>query len=297
MRAKVASVAFLSAAMAGCAAQVSPPRIIGDESSDLAVQEFLLAGQALALDYGLSLDIAYGGQPHLPQDPFGISVVQAVPYSINITSHQGYPLLARDRWEHRAWFIKAGHHASQMICRNYLSGLRDRNEYFEFLQKEFNTGASLVQVLMPLTSVSEKTKDVFTQALNSTNLGIDAYQGFKFMTPDIETVLPLVEAAQVAMRDYYLSDAGAPATFAGALNAVSKIEYQCSRSGIRAILNKTLVQAKPQYTVVNGTLYSMEAKNPPAPGTGGTPTNTQSPAGLPAQTPAPTPAKKQGAGK
>lgn len=116
---------------------------------------------------------------------------------------------------------------------------------------------------MTLTSVTEKTKDIFTQVVNSGNLVADSYQTFKFLAPEIETVLPLVEAAQVAMRDYYVGPDGAPATFAGALNAVSKIEYQCSRSGIRSILTKTLVQAKPQYTVINGTLYAHEAENKP----------------------------------
>jgi hypothetical protein len=285
MRAIVASFALLSAAMAGCAPQLSPPQMIGDESSDLAVKEFLFAGEALAADYGLDVEASYLPQPRISQDPFGISVVPAVPYTFKIRDRRGYPsaTIAKDRYERRAWFIRAGYHASQMICRNYLSGLRDRNEYFEFLQKEFNTGSSLVQVLMPLTGVAEKTKDVFTQAVNSTNLGIDAYQTFKFMTPEIETILPLVESAQAAVRDYYLTD-GVPATFAGALNAVSKIEYQCSRAGIRALLNKTLIQAKPQYKMINGTLYSMEAKdaNPKDPNE-----QQKPPAGAPAANPKP----------
>jgi hypothetical protein len=115
-------------------------------------------------------------------------------------------------------------------------------------------------MLLTLTNVAEQSKDIFTQVIGATNLGADAYQSFKFLAPEIETVLPLVEAAQVAMRDYFVGE-GRPATFAGALNAVSKIEYQCSRSGIRSILTKTLVQSKPQYTVIGGVLYAHEAEN------------------------------------
>jgi len=236
--------------------------MVAEESSDIAVKEFLFAGQQLATFYGLELEYKYAPTPRLPPEPLGITVRAAIPYNYTLTRSSDYAEWARDRFAAREWFIRSGHHASQIICRNYLSGLRDRNEYFEFLQKEFNTATSLAQILLTLTSVSEKAKDIFTQVVNSANLGADAYQSFKFLTPEIETILPLVEAAQVAMRDYYLSKEGLPATFAGALNAVSKIEYQCTRSGIRSILNKTLVQAKPQYKVVNGTLYSTEAKDP-----------------------------------
>jgi hypothetical protein len=168
-------------------------------------------------------------------------------------------IYAQDRRKARDYFIRAGHHASQILCRNFLSGLRDRNEYFEFLQRELEVATNLTGTLLTLTNTSEKAKDIFTRVVGAANIGIDSYQTFRFLAPEIETVLPMIEAAQVAMRDYYVGPDGAPATFAGALNAVSRIEYQCSRSGIRALLNKTLVQSKPKYEVVNGILYANPA--------------------------------------
>ncbi len=235
---------------------------VGPESSDLAVKEFLLAGRTLAAFYGLELRYDYAPVPPaaLP-DLLGVTVRPAVPYTVGITPilNTVPPDVYTNYRVARAWFIRAGHHASQIVCRNYLSGLRDRNEYFEFLQKEFNNTTSLAQILLALTNTASKSKDIFTAVVNSTNLGIDSYQTFKFLAPEIETVLPIVEAAQVAMRDYFV-DESPPATFAGALNAVSKIEYQCSRSGIRSILTQTLIQSRPQFTVRNGTLYAHEAK-------------------------------------
>jgi hypothetical protein len=249
---------FVSTALVGCAPQLSPVQLVGPESSDVAVLEFLFAGRALAGMYGF--DFTFERVP-LPVKPgmtlYGTQIKHSIPYDMFLVARGFDP---NDRYRAREYFIRAGHHASQIICRNYLSGLRDRNEYFEFLQKEFQVAANLTSILLTITHAAEKSKDIFTQVVGATNLGVDAYQGFRFLAPEIETVLPLVEAAQVAMRDYYTIGKGIPATFAGALNAVSKIEYQCSRSGIRAILNKTLVQSKPQYTVIDGTLYAHQAE-------------------------------------
>lgn len=261
---------FASALVAsGCGIQLSPTQIVGEQSSDIAVQEFLYAGKVLAHAYGFEFNFAYAppGPPKPNLEFVGISAREAIPYKFTLNPafdlSAGQPITGSDRLAIRDYFIRAGHHASQLICRNYLSGLRDRNEYFEFLQQEFKVATNLTSMLLVLTKTAETSKDIFTQVTGSANLGADAYQSFRFLAPEIETVLPLVEAAQVAMRDYYVEGKGKPATFAGALNAVSKIEYQCSRSGIRAILTKTLVQSQPQYTVVDGVLYAHKAKDTP----------------------------------
>jgi hypothetical protein len=249
--------------LGGCGIQLSPAQLVGEQSSDVAVQEFLYAGGVLAQRYGLELSMAYVAPP--PTKPsleiLGVSAKSAIPYQFRLAPAALF-LADKDRFDVRDYFIRAGHHASQIVCRNYLSGLRDRNEYFEFLQQEFKVATNLTGMLLTLTNTAEQSKDIFTQVVGAANLGADAYQSFKFLAPEIETILPLVEAAQVAMRDYFVGP-GRPATFAGALNAVSKIEYQCSRSGIRAILTKTLVQSKPQYTVVDGVLYAHEAEKTP----------------------------------
>jgi hypothetical protein len=257
---KVSLLVVVSGFLGGCGVQLSPSQLVGEQSSDVAVKEFLYAGGVLAQRYGLELQMAYVAPP--PTRPnlqvLGVSVKSAIPYHFDLAYSPEF-LSDKDRYEVRDYFIRAGHHASQIVCRNYLSGLRDRNEYFEFMQQELKVATNLTGMLLTLTNVAEQSKDIFTQVVGAGNLGADAYQNFKFLAPEIETILPLVEAAQVAMRDYFVGP-GRPATFAGALNAVSKIEYQCSRSGIRAILTKTLVQSKPQYSVVDGVLYAHEAE-------------------------------------
>jgi hypothetical protein len=251
----------LASALVGCAPQLSPTQLVGSESSDVAVIEFLYAGRALAAVYGFDFQFAYEAPPpKSPREAFAASAKYEIPYTFTLRAPESALLYGRDKAAARDYFIRAGHHASQILCRNYLSGLRDRNEYFEFLQQEFKIASNLTGVLLTLTYAAEKSKDIFTQVTGSANLGVDAYQTFRFLAPEIETILPLVEAAQVAMRDYYTVGKGIPATFAGALNAVSKIEYQCSRSGIRNILTKTLVQSQPKYTVVDGVLYAHKAE-------------------------------------
>jgi hypothetical protein len=82
---------------------------------------------------------------------------------------------------------------------------------------------------------------------------------------------PIVANAQITLRDYYLTAGNGPTTFSGAMNAVSQIEYQCTRSGIRNLLNKALVQGAPQFRVVNGLLYATAPKaeeKPTEPGNG-----------------------------
>src|SRR5215212_1982059 len=265
---KVSLLVVLSGILGGCGVQLSPSQLVGEQSSDVAVKEFLFAGGVLAQRYGLELHMAYVAPPPNNKSTLqilGVSAKSVIPYQFDLAPSTEF-LADKDRYDVREYFIRAGHHASQIVCRNYLSGLRDRNEYFEFLQQELKVVTTLTGMLLTLTNVAEQSKDIFTQVVGAANLGADAYQSFKFLAPEIETILPLVEAAQVAMRDYFVGN-GRPATFAGALNAVSKIEYQCSRSGIRAILTKTLVQSKPQYTVVDGVLYAHEAEkaSPKAP--------------------------------
>lgn len=276
MRNGVAKCFTLSLLLGGCALQLSPPQLVGPETSDIAVQEFLYAGKLLAYAYGY--DLKYDVIParlQAPSIPQLLDVAnKSVPYSLTIApdvtieERLGNPTNFKERLNRRIWardyFIRVGYHASQLICRNYLSGLRDRNEYFEHLQKELRVATNLTGTLLTITSASEKSKDIFNAVVSGVNLGMDEYQSFRFLDPQIETVLPLVEAAQVAMRNYYVDTnpetGGAPAGFAGALNAVNRIEYQCTRSGIRAIINKQLISAEPKFTVVNGILLAHKAK-------------------------------------
>jgi len=64
------------------------------------------------------------------------------------------PITPANRTAATIYYIKTGTYASLILCRNYLSGLRDRNEYFEFLQKELNVAGGLATIAMQLASAN-----------------------------------------------------------------------------------------------------------------------------------------------
>ena len=189
------------------------------------------------------------------------------------------PAFTRKAREYRnnaiRFYISSGAYASQIICRNFLSGLRERNEYFEFLQKEMNIAAGLVSLTLSLANANQTILKVLTTTLASLNIGLDAYQEFRYFAVDVETFMPIVEAAQIELRDHFLEVerindpdpmnknkkievfTNLSVTLSAAINAVSKIEYQCTRSGIRGILNKSLLQAAPRFKVDRGILTAV----------------------------------------
>jgi hypothetical protein len=153
-----------------------------------------------------------------------------------------------------AYYISTGHRAAQLVCRNYLVGLEERNEYLEFLQREFNIGASLanMSLIAAGANVTLRAIGVATQWVG--NEAIDSYQEFRYMKIlDRDVVRGMVESAQNEIANTFLADAelkkisdsppGAffpvgASPFSVALQAVSLIEHQCTRSGIRGLVNK-----------------------------------------------------------
>jgi hypothetical protein len=264
---------------AGCSSHtsLSPAQLIGDSEADVAVQEFLMSSRALAYAHGLEfkfksdVPIPLASRSRVNRDLFGFPIREEVAYSVSLTD--AGPPFGPDFTPSnaRAQYIKAGAYASMILCRNYLSGLRDRNEYFEFLQKELNIAGGLANIAMQLSHANGTIRTSVTEGMLAVNQGFDVYESFRFLSPEIETILPIVTNAQITLRDYYLKAGNGPTTFSGAMNAVSQIEYQCTRSGIRGLLNKALVQGAPQFKVINGILYATAPKTeekPTEPGNG-----------------------------
>jgi hypothetical protein len=242
--------------------------MIGDTQTEVAVREFLIRSQILAYQYDLILGYTadtptIGPRSRVNRDLFGFPIRAEVPFTVVVDVDQSaFPRekTKEIRRKARADYIKAGAYASMILCRNYLSGLRDRNEYFEFLQKELGIAGGITNIALQLANANGTIRTSVTEGLLALNQGIDAYESFKFLSPEIETILPIVTNAQITIRDYYLTDGKSPTTFSGAMNAVSQIEYQCTRSGIRSILNKALIQGAPQFNVINGSLYATYPK-------------------------------------
>lgn len=252
-------------ALTGCAgsSSLSPVQLVGDTQANVAVQEFLLYSGYLAYQYELTLGVKAdpplaGQRSRINRDLFGFPIRSEIPYELSLALDKfgSEEITETNKRKARSNYIKSGAYASMILCRNYLSGLRDRNEYFEFLQKELNVAGGITNIAMQLANANGTIRTSVTEGLIAINQGVDAYESFRFLSPEIETILPIVINAQISLRDYYLTEGKAPTTFSGAMNAVSQIEYQCTRSGIRSILNKALVQGAPQFNVINGSLYA-----------------------------------------
>lgn len=246
---------------------LSPPQLVGDQQSDLAVKEFLYAGQILARFYGFELYIAEDSAlaaslKRGSNTVFGFPLKSDVPYVIK-ASHLGdgppSPYYSQNPLKNEPfnaikYYIKTGYYASSILCRNYLSGMSDRNAYFQFLQKELNNAQSLTGLILGMAQANGTLTNSISNGLNYFSLGVDAYRDFRFLAPDIEAILPVVAIAQAKLRDHYV-DKGLPSTFSGAINAVSNIEFQCSRTGIRKLLNKSLSSPQFNLEVREGILF------------------------------------------
>ncbi|MBI3435893.1 MAG: hypothetical protein HY056_12585 [Proteobacteria bacterium] len=282
MHTKLAGIllVLLSISLGGCMRHpLSPTQIVGDRQATVAVREFLNASAILAYGYGLEFNYVDAApsrqltQANSYSGFFGLKLREDIAFDISVRPRRDFTLFFADartpeeRWKQSTrYYLRSGANASMIICRNYLAGLKERNEYFEFLQKELNLAGGLAGLTLSLASANRTITTSFVNALSYLNLGLDAYQDFRYLSVDIETVITMVEAAQVALRDHFLEDNNLPLSFAAALHALNKIEYVCTRAGIRGLLNKTLTQVPPAYTVrANGILVTgtKEQNRPP----------------------------------
>jgi len=151
------------------------------------------------------------------------------------------------------YYITTGLRASQVICRNYLSGLEERNRYIQFLQDQYGVFNNVAGLVLGATSANGALRDAFSIAKVGVDGTLDKYQEYRFLSVDYEETRVLVEAAQNQLADFYyrrVDGEGVPGvsgpayqrlfTFSDALNAVSVIESQCTRAGIRRLISKAV---------------------------------------------------------
>jgi hypothetical protein len=160
-----------------------------------------------------------------------------------LRSNGGYKTLVK-------YYIRTGLRASQAVCRSYLLNLEERNEYLEFLQKEIGVAAAVSTAVLALVNANSTLSQSFMIARTGIDGGIDAFQEYRFLNIDREAARTLVEAAQNALAQHFMKqvDVASPDsnlvtggyTFSDALHAVSMIEYQCTRSGIRSLLTRSI---------------------------------------------------------
>jgi hypothetical protein len=268
--------------LSGCSSQrpLNPPVLVTARDTDMAIQLFMQATIMLGRYYGFttlnyeelrdrSVRHGYEVIPFMPP----ISRRATPPFaqqSLRFSIPEGEEFI---KWlvayygsadPHRAlitYYVQTGWRAAQIVCRNYLIGLEERNAYLEFLQREFNFGASLANASLIAAGANVTLRAIGIATQLAGNEAVDAYQSYRFLDIDRDAARTLVEAAQnLYAQDFIgrvaalktlpgpkkpniLFEVASPATpqfvlFSDAIQALNTIEYQCTRSGIRGLLSK-----------------------------------------------------------
>ncbi len=283
--------ALIAVVLSGCGSQrpLNPPALVTARDTDMAIQLFMQATILLARYHGFAA-LEYEevrdrsvrhGYPVLPFMPpiSGRATPrfdqQTLPSSIpgGLENLSGLALV---KWLEKVggrrtvmeYYVNTGWRAAQMICRNYLIGLDERNSYLEFLQKEFNIGSALAHAFLTIGGANFTALSVLHGINVGGNLTIDEYQSFRYLAVDRNIALELVESEQEKLAAAFLKRA-ANSTFADAVEAVSRIEYQCTRTGIKGLINdaaKKDAEAKKKKTEAPKSAPKPSKPACPAPG-------------------------------
>jgi hypothetical protein len=148
------------------------------------------------------------------------------------------------------YYIRTGLRASQLICRNYLLRLEENNRYLEFLRNEFGVAYTLATAVLLATNANTTLTNAFAISRNFVDGAVMTYEQYRFLAVDREAARVLVETVQNKFAEHFMmlvdsASAGSTNTaggftFSDAIHAVSIIEYQCTREGIKALLDRSV---------------------------------------------------------
>jgi hypothetical protein len=249
----------------GCyRAPLNPPRLVVSTDTDMSVQLFMQATILLANYYGYS-NVRYADirerarRSNVAMIDFVIpESIRATPALRNFTNDYednpagltlalqrigGYQNLVK-------YYIRTGLRASQSVCRTYLLEIEEKNDFLEFLQKEIGVAAAVSTAVLALVNANTTLTTSFLIARTGIDGGIDVYQEYRYLKIDRDAARILVETAQNQLAKYFMEQVDKTVanpnlvaggyTFSDALHAVSTIEYQCTRSGIRNLLSRSI---------------------------------------------------------
>jgi hypothetical protein len=232
------------------------------EPTDVAIQLFIQATILLSSYYHFettsytvirerSAQAGFSTLPFVPPE-----TVRATPDLVTLANTSDPEALANyvvNKYGYKPlvkYYIRTGLRASQLICRNYLLNLDERNQYLEFLKKEFGVAYGLASGILAAVNANGTLSNAFMISNAAIIQGADIYQDYRFLTIDREAARVLVETAQNKFAEHFMKQVDLATndststtggyTFADALNAVSTIEYQCTREGIKGLLNRSI---------------------------------------------------------
>jgi len=249
----------------GCSrAPLNPPRLVMSSETDMTVQLFMQSTILLANYYGYT-NVTYGAirerarRSNVNMIDFVIpETIRATPALRNFANKYednpdelnealrrvgGYKNLVK-------YYIRTGLRASQSLCRTYMLEIEEKNDFLEFLQKEIGVAYALSTAVLALASANSTLMSSFMIARTGVDGGIDAFQEYRYLKIDRDAARAVVETAQNQLAQYFMDQVDKSAanqnlvtggyTFSDALHAVSTIEYQCTRSGIRNLLSRSI---------------------------------------------------------
>lgn len=156
-------------------------------------------------------------------------------------------------------YIRTGLRASQSICRNYLLDLDEKSDYLDFIEKEVGVGYTLSTAVLALVHANTTLTTSFLAARTGFDGALGAYEEYRFLSIDREAARSVVEAAQNKYAQYFMQQIDGASTdanlttggytFSDPLHAVSTIEYQCTRSGIKSLLSRSVNNSPPNITI------------------------------------------------
>lgn len=292
----------------GCSrAPLNPPRLVMSSDTDMTVQLFMQSTILLANYYGYT-DVRYADirerarRSNVNMIDFVIpEAIRATPALSNFANRYednpaeltaalqrigGYRNLVK-------YYIRTGLRASQSLCWTYMLEIEEKNDFLEFLQKEIGVAYALSTAVLALAQANATLTTSFMIARTGIDGGIDAFQEYRYLKIDRDAARAVVEAAQNQLAQYFLEQVDKTAenqnrvtggyTFSDALHAVSTIEYQCTRSGIRNLLSRSINNSPSNLvvdqetgnitfrTAVGAPVNPGDGNRPPAGGGGGTP--------------------------
>lgn len=261
---RVFLAACLTAILASCGPKMplNPPRLVMSDATDTSLQLFIQSTMLLSSYYRFetinyqvirekSEQAGFRALPFMPPE-----TVRATPGLVTLAESGDPAALASyvvKKYGYKPlvkYYIRTGLRAAQLVCRNYLLELDERNQYLEFLKREFAVAYGLAGGILAATHANSTLSNAFMIGNAAILQATDAYRDYRFLSIDRESARVLVETAQAKYAEHFMKqvDSATPEstsaaggyTFSDALNAVSTIEYQCTREGMRALLNRSI---------------------------------------------------------
>ncbi|RTM06393.1 MAG: hypothetical protein EKK33_32715 [Bradyrhizobiaceae bacterium] len=272
-------VVVVTIGLGGCGwgGALNPPRLVSSGETDTSIQLFIQASILMLHAYGFRTvpyeEIQFrserAGFQTLPFVP--PPTIKATPQLIagmstaSVTAIDTKPMVK--------YYIRTGLRAAQLICRNHLTRLDEGNQYLEFVKREIGVASTFTTAVLALVNANATLSKSFLIATTGINDGLNAFEDYRYLTIDRDVARNLVETAQNKYAEFFLNQVDQSSfdnnvtvggyTFSDALNAVSTIEYQCTREGIRFLLNRSInnTPSNMEIDAGTGTVIFKSAKN------------------------------------